>query len=179
MCTIGLMTSTRRLTMFCVRSVTFSIIINGAAQGHLPIPWFMPKGPVVTYLFLLVMEGLITLLTEAENKKLIRGIKICRAVPPISRLLFADDNLIFCSANLVENNNLLELLALYEWASGQSIHKEKPNLTFSKNVSRESQRAIKGLWGTRDTQKQDKYLGLRAIIGKSRNRAFNKIKQCL
>lgn len=115
--TMGLAASVRRLIMFCVRSVTFSIKINGAAQGHISTSHGLcQRDPLSPYIFLLVIEGLIALLIEVENNKLIRGIKICKDAPPISHLLFADDSLIFCSTYLVENNNLLDLLALYERA---------------------------------------------------------------
>lgn len=130
---------------------------NGLLQGNLLLP----------YLFLLVNEGLIALLTETDNKKLIRGVKICRAAPSISYLLFVDNNLIFCSSDLVENKNLMDLLALYERASGQAINKEKTPLTFNNNVPRESQLTIMNLWGTQAIEKQDIYLGLLAIVGKS------------
>lgn len=59
-------------------------------------------------------------------------------MPLISHLLFVDNNLVSHKVNLEENNNLLELLALYEHASSQSINKEKTALNFSKNISRET-----------------------------------------
>lgn len=72
-------------------------------------------------------------------------------MPSISRMLFAEDSLIFYISDLVENNNLLKLLALYERFSDQSINKEKTALTFSINVSRATQHAIMELWGTQET----------------------------
>ena len=39
----------------------------------------------------------------------------------ISHLLFVDDCLLFCEATTKECKNLLDVLALYEGASGQAI----------------------------------------------------------
>lgn len=163
--------------MFCVQSVTFSIKINGAAKGHISPSQRLCQGDFLSpYLFPVVIEGLIALLTEAKNKKLIQGIKICRAAPSISHLLFVYDSLIFYSVDLVENKNLIDLLALYECASRQFINKEKTSLNFKNNIPSKSQRAIKNLWGTNDTQKDYIYLGLPAIVGKSQHRVFSEIK---
>lgn len=63
--------------------------------------------------------------------------------------------------------------------SGQAIKKEKTTLTFSRNVSNGSKVAIHKLWGIRMPQQHDKYLGLSAIVGRSRRCAFGEIKQKL
>lgn len=80
--TMGLSTSARNLIMHCVRSVTFSIRINGVAHGHITSSHSLRQGdPLSLFLFLLVTKGLIALLIKAEDKKLIKGIKIYRATP--------------------------------------------------------------------------------------------------
>lgn len=146
--TMGLGLHVRNLIIFCVCSVTFSIKINGEAQGQIfPSCGLRQGDPLSPYLFLIVTEGLIALLTEIKNRSLIQGIKIYREVPSINHLLFVDDTLVFCSAVLGENRNLLDLLAVYERSFGQSIHREKTELSFSRNVSRETQHAIMVLWG--------------------------------
>lgn len=110
--------------------------------------------------------------------KLIQWVKICQEAPSISHLLFTDDSLVFCKAELVENSNLQGLLAIYEEASEQAINKEKTALTFSRNVTRATKEAIHDLWGNQSLQ-HEKYLGLPAIVGKSHRNAFSEIKQKL
>lgn len=70
--TMELAALVRKSIMLCVRSVTFSISINRDAQGLITPSRKLRQGdPLSPYLFLLVIEGLIALLMEAKNKKLI------------------------------------------------------------------------------------------------------------
>ena len=55
--------------------------------------------------------------------------------PPASlptHLLFADDSLLFCRATIKESGKILEILNMYEEASGQKINRSKMTLFFSK-----------------------------------------------
>lgn len=45
------------------------------------------------------MEGISSLLRQAEGGNRISGIAIARRAPKVSHLLFADDSIIFCKAN--------------------------------------------------------------------------------
>lgn len=105
--------------------------------------------------------------------------KISRGPLSISHLLYADDNLTFHKATFEENWNLQAILATYKPTSGQIINKEKHNMTFSRNVPNTLQIEIQNLWGVHTTKQHDRYLGLPALIGKSRKRAFGKIKSHL
>lgn len=50
-----------------------------------------------SYLFLLCTEGLISLLTENQR---VKGLKICRGAPIFNHLLFADNSVLFCKADV-------------------------------------------------------------------------------
>lgn len=52
-------------------------------------------------------------------------------------------------------------------------------MTFSQNVPNTLQTEIQNLWGVHTTKQHDRYLGLPAVTGKSRKRAFGKIKSHL
>lgn len=165
------------LVMKCVQSASFSVLINGALSGHI-IPFRgLRQGDLISpYLFLLYTEGLISLLRKAANSNSIPGIRVCRATPSLNHPLFANDNLIFCTATIETSCRLLNLLKCYGDALGQLINRDKTVMVFSKNTEATKKRDIMELWGNSQTQHYDKYLGLPPLIGKSKLTAFAKIK---
>lgn len=77
-----------------VISTLFSILVNGVSKGHITLSKGLQQGdPLSPYLFLLCIERLISLLSNPTNK--ITGIKVSREEPPINKLPFAADNVIF------------------------------------------------------------------------------------
>ena len=86
--------------MECVRSPSYSIMINGKLYGHLqPSRGICQGDPLSPYLFLLCVEGFTTLLEKANMERRISGVSICRSAPKITNLLLADDSLLFCQAS--------------------------------------------------------------------------------
>ena len=63
-------------------------------------------------------EALVANIKKAEREKHLTGIKVARACPPISYLLFVDDSLLFCNAKREECQTILRILKEYEVASG-------------------------------------------------------------
>jgi hypothetical protein len=112
--------------MLCVSSVTYSVLVNHDKVG----PIFPGKGlrqgdPLSPYLFILVTEGLSTLIKKSAAQGDIHGVKICRGAPPVSHLLFADDCFLFCRSTLEEANCLMRILKTYEEATWQEINLTK------------------------------------------------------
>ena len=76
--------------MECVKSVTYSILVNGEPKGHiLPTRGIRQGDPLSPYLFLLVSEGLNGLIQHAVEGGQIEGFALCRSGPKISHLFFA------------------------------------------------------------------------------------------
>lgn len=82
--------------MRCVRSVSYSVLINGNPTGHItPFRGLRLGDPLSPYLFILCTDVLIANIRKAENLGQITGLKVAQASPPLSHLLFADDSLFF------------------------------------------------------------------------------------
>lgn len=112
----------------------------------------------------------------AKMKKGISRVRICQLALPISHLLFIDDRLLFCEALLDENRQFHQILKEYVKASGQLINHDKISMSSSKNVLRNIQENNKEIWGFNGSKLHEKYLGLLALIGKSRKQTFAKAK---
>ena len=165
------------LMMMCIKSVSYSVLLNGEPKGLIrPTRGIRQGDPISPYLFLLCGEGLFALLKQAENRGSINGVSVCRRAPQISHLLFADDSLVFCKANMTECSNIWKILRDYEMASGQKMNRYKTSLFFSKNTPTETQDSIKELFGAQIIKQHEQYLGLPSLVGRGKKKAFNKIK---
>ena len=65
----------------------------------------------------------------------------------------------------------------YELASGQKVNLDKSQLLFSRNVPSPRSNELVQLLNVKATESFDKYLGLRAIIGKSKSQVFAFVKE--
>jgi ribonuclease HI len=115
------------------------------------------------------------MLVKANDEGALTGVPTSKRGPRISHLFFADDSLLFCRSNIVQWDYLTNMLRLYEAASGQRLNGSKTSIFFSKNTSLEDKGAILGAAGIPSTQRYDTYLGLSALVGKSRIAAFKGI----
>ena len=64
------------------------------------------------------------------------------------------------------------VLGAYEVASGQRLNNENTFVFFSQNTSLKTKEQILSILGVSNSQRYDTYLGLPALIGKSRTREF-------
>ena len=161
----------------CIRSVTYSVLINGEPKGHIvPTRGIRQGDPLSPYLFLLCSEGLNGLLEQAVHEKHIEGFSLCRHGPKISHLFFADDSLLFCRARVEEVEKIQELLRKYEMASGQKINALKTTIFFSRNVPLTIKELIQNSLGVPEIKEYEKYLGLPAVVGRNKKAILNYIK---
>ena len=95
---------------------------KGLRQGDLLSP----------YLFVIVTEGLSSLLKHATQCQKISGLKIAKECLTVCYLIFADDILILCKATKEEALQMLQILKTYSKASGQVINTDKSSVFFGK-----------------------------------------------
>ena len=128
--------------MQCVTSVSFAVLVNGKPAKHfLPSPGIRQGDAISPFLFIICSEGISALFKDAETKKAIHGLKI-RKGDMTRHLFFADDSLLFIRANDEEVEKVLEILTIYEAASGQKLNMDKSKLCFSRNVEHAKQNML-------------------------------------
>jgi hypothetical protein len=87
--------------MACVSTVRYSVRFNGVLTHPFSLSRGLRQGAFLSpYLFLLVVDGLSTLLKHNERLGQLEGVKVCRRASSVSHLLFADDSLLFFRANV-------------------------------------------------------------------------------
>ncbi|XP_066396356.1 uncharacterized protein [Miscanthus floridulus] len=132
---------------------------------------------VTTVKYRIRVNGFSALLSKAEEEGRIHGIRICRAAPSVSHLLFADDSLILCKAKPAEAQQLKDILAIYEEGSGQLINADKSAVMFSPNTKDSDRRGVMQALHIRSETMNEKYLGLPVFVGKSRSSIFAYLKE--
>jgi hypothetical protein len=166
-----------RLIMTYIRTISYAILINGQSHGHIvPSKGIRQGDPLSPYLFIICAEALSSMLNHAAGLGRISGVPICRGGTRINHLLFADDSLLFGKANLEEWRHIKEILDVYERASRQKVNMEKTSIFFSKNTTEEKRVSILQETWLHPSQHYESYLGLPALVGRSRISTFNYIK---
>jgi hypothetical protein len=166
-----------KFIMVCVRSVSYSVAVNGNEVGKvIPSRGLRQGDPISPYLFILCTETFSSLLCKAQQKGVISGVPTSKKGPSISHLFFADDSLVFCKANMVEWRRILNIIDVYERGLGQRINVKKTAVFFSRNTCIDIRKQIVNLSGLVEANRYDSYLGLPTLVGRKRTVAFQSIK---
>ena len=115
-----------RWIMNCVSTASMSIILNGSPLK----PFKMEKGlrqgdPLSPYLFILVSEGLVSILQKAHELHFIEAISIGKAKVNLKHLQFAYDTIIFAPKNSICIVNYFRFLDVFALMSGLSLNYSK------------------------------------------------------
>lgn len=163
--------------MKCVSTVEYTIQLNGDDIGSVSPSRGLRQGdPLSPYLFILGMEGLSALLRKAERDGQLHGIKVCRAAPPVSHLLFADDCFIFCEACIADAMALKNILGVFESISGQKVNIAKSSVSFTENMARHRRAEICQNLGFTEVHDHGFYLGFPSRIERSKKLSFGFVK---
>ncbi|XP_031120296.1 uncharacterized protein LOC116023435 [Ipomoea triloba] len=124
--------------------------------------------PLSPYLFLLVAEGLSSLIDQRMRMGFLHGISVARNAPPISHLLFVDDYFLFLRANSMESQQMRTILDVYSAALGQRINFDKSMVCFSTNVSQNDRHDVVNTLGISEGDTTGKYLGLPSLVSRKK-----------
>ncbi|CAL1409387.1 unnamed protein product [Linum trigynum] len=164
----------------CLRSTSFSVLMNGTPSGFFSPSRGLRQGdPLSPLLFVICTEGFAALLRQAISNKKLEGVKVAPRAPRISHLLFADDSYLFLRGSLQECENLIEVLNEYEELSGQKVNLAKSAVCFSKNIAAQDQEFLAQVLGVGAVGVHDKYLGLPSLIARSKMATFQYLEEKL
>ncbi|CAL1390387.1 unnamed protein product [Linum trigynum] len=132
----------------CVRTVRFSIMLNGG-----PTEFFTPSrgirqgDPLSPFLFILLSNALSFLIDRGISQGNIKGLKLKTGCPLLSHCLFADDTVIFGRASLEEAGAIMNIINGYGYITGQEVSMEKSSVFFSKNTPDSLRQQITSTFG--------------------------------
>ncbi|OMO89581.1 reverse transcriptase [Corchorus capsularis] len=166
-------------TMECVSTVRYSVVINGEPEGNInPTRGLRQGDPLSPYLFLFIVDVLSRMIIQETEGKQLSGMKLCRAGPEITHLIFVDDSLFFLKGSEKNCDKLKELIMKYCAASGQQVNLSKSSLIFSSNTPEDVKTTISNRVGIPIAANPGTYLGNPAATwGKTRKEALHFVKE--
>ncbi|CAN0857898.1 LINE-1 retrotransposable element ORF2 protein [Linum grandiflorum] len=163
--------------MMCVRSVQYTVMINGEGVGPIVPSRGLRQGcPLSPFLFILCAKGLSALIRQAKFDGRIQGARVCRGAPWVTHLLFADDSFFFMRATFDEARELRKILDMYAEASGQLINYQKSGIQCSRNTHCMLHEGISAILGIHNPLDTGRYLGLPSCVGRNKRRIFSHLK---
>lgn len=98
----------------------------------------------------------------------LRGIQFSENGPMIHHMLFADDSLMICKASLGQVSELLQILQVYEKATGQTVNLDKSAITFGAKLDEICKQLLRDLLGIEKEGGTWSYLGLPECFSRSK-----------
>lgn len=121
--------------MACVSMVSYAVLLNGHSHGFIKPKRGLRQGdPLSPFLFIMCAKSLVCSLNNAKAKGTLHGIKLHVQGPFVHHILFADDSLLMCQANVPESLEIMRCLKLYGDASGQLINTVKSSIIFDSTI---------------------------------------------
>ncbi|XP_038718208.1 uncharacterized protein LOC120011213 [Tripterygium wilfordii] len=170
---LGFSDEWQKWIMQCISSVTYRVLVNGSTTDLIILTRGIRQGdPLSPLLFVLCTEALSSNLNAAHAAHTFRGFPFGRGRLRVSHLVFADDSLIFCRVKDEDWECIFSILTEYGRVSGQMINYSKTSIFFSRFASPLQKARMISMIGAVEAKNYDRYLGLPAIVGRSRKSAF-------
>ena len=91
--------------------------------------------------------------------------RVARACPAISHLLFANDSFFFCKAQKEECQTIIRILKEYEALLGQLINFDKSSIQFGHKIEEYVRQELRDILGIQNIGGMGSYLGLPENMG--------------
>ncbi|XP_074283990.1 uncharacterized protein LOC141608547 [Silene latifolia] len=170
----GFPTHWQNLIWECISTVNYSVLINGEPSlSFRPSCGLRQGDPLSPYLFIMCMEVLSCQLRQAEQMRMIQGLKISRYAPPISHLFYADDAFICCKATPNSFEALRDLFKCFELAFGQMLNLDKSFIKFSPNAPSDFKSHMTSILKMKVTDCFGNYLGVPVDLPTKKTTAFH------
>ncbi|WMV36832.1 hypothetical protein MTR67_030217 [Solanum verrucosum] len=123
----------------CISTGKFSLIINGSPEGFFQSQRGLRQGdPLSPFLFILAIKGLNSMIRRASENGWIRGFPANANrgnTMEITHLLYEDDSLVFCEAEVMQIRHLRAILTIFEGISGLHVNWHKSCLYLVNQVT--------------------------------------------
>lgn len=147
-------------------SSSFAILINGSLSRWIPSSAGIRQGcPLSPYLFIVCSEIISRMLHDGAQNCCLTGLKLGRAINPVTHLFFADDIIVMAEATLVNARALVDIFQSYCSLSGQSSNKAKSVLVVSKRAPDVLKKDIQELMEIERADELGTYLGIPICAG--------------
>ncbi|KAF9593492.1 hypothetical protein IFM89_023604 [Coptis chinensis] len=115
-----------RKIMFCVKSISYSVLLNGSPFGYFcPTRGIRQGDPMSPYLFIICAEVLSLKLLELQSNSDYDGIKLARNCQPLTHLMYADDIIIYGKTDLKQAVDINKVLEEYCAVAGNTAMHSK------------------------------------------------------
>ena len=118
----------RKWILYCISMVKFSVLINGAPYGFLENYRGLRQGDLLSSLLFVVMEAISKMMDKAVTKGRLSRFSVGTSTGDhlqVTHLLFADDTLVMCDANIDQMLFLCLILSWFEIVLGLKINLDK------------------------------------------------------
>ena len=121
-------------------------------------------------------KALVASINKAEREKQLTCIKVSRACPPISHMLFLDNSLFFCKARKEKFQTILRNLKEYKVVSDQQ---RKSLIQFGHKIEEPIRQELRDILGIHNLGGMRSYLGIPENLGGSKIQVFGFINDRL
>ncbi|XP_060170376.1 uncharacterized protein LOC132601292 [Lycium barbarum] len=156
----------------------YSVIINGVRYGFFKSSRGLKQGdPLSPALFIIAAEPLSRDLNHLNQNDRFINFSMHKKGPQINHLSYADDLVLFTSADKFSIKIMMNLLRLYQKASGQEINKDKTFFLTHSKMDMIYNRRIRRWTGYKQSSFPFTYLGCPISCGRKRISYFSDISK--